>query len=66
MQNIPQKNLWDISYLYRNDEKRFVLFFDGYFFCSTPCSTDLFAIRVFTESPYEGVKILVSMESKSL
>ena len=50
MQNIPQKNLWDISYLYRNDEKRFVLFFDGYFFCSTPC---------------EGVKILVSMESKS-
>ena len=24
MQNIPQKNLWDISYLYRNDEKRFV------------------------------------------
>lgn len=44
MQNIPQKNLWDISYLYRNDEKRFVLFFDGYF---------------------EGVKILVSMESKS-
>ena len=28
MQNIPQKNLWDISYLYRNDEKRFVLFFE--------------------------------------
>ena len=55
MQNIPQKNLWDISYLYRNDEKRFVLFFDGYFFCSTPCSTDLFAIRVFTESPYSYI-----------
>ena len=55
MQNIPQKNLWDISYLYRNDEKRFVLFFDGYFFCSTPCSTDLFAIGVFTESPYSYI-----------
>ena len=55
MQNIPQKNLWDISYLYRNDEKRFVLFFDGYFFCSTPCCTDLFAIGVFTESPYSYI-----------